>query len=387
MRTNEFLKATTLSTDALRYYIAIGLLTPVKKNGKFVFSSSDVRDAKDLLTLLKLGASLSEIKPILFVGRVSGLPLKDNETFHALLPALIERSKTQIRLEQEQERDLEALAVKNPLVSPQQRGFPLEAISSFFFGANLSAEQLVHNEVISGSLEVGGHLLPIRYGILCDEASPALKDKEAENHSDENFGKYLQSMPSKSVDQVNAYFVALNNLLSSLPAASLIFDNADGSDSLGGTLMAYPGEQVLLWGNENISRQKKILDETLPRKIANLCSAKATTPFREGCFDLAVDFFSVDIHRAGKGPELFPELERLVKNSGRIIVCKIIAPGGPLFSEEEFYRAYQSVFTLKKVYQTAPFIRSPWDFNFFDYAAEAKISLALYVGERGVSQR
>lgn len=387
MRTNEFLKETTLSIDALRYYIAIGLLTPEKKNGKFVFSSADVRDAKDLLTLLKWGASLSEIKPILFVGRVAGEPLAENETFRALVPTLISRAKAQARLEQEQARALEALASKNSLTSPQERGFPLEAIPAFFSGANLTTEQVIHNEVFTGSLEVNGRSLPIRHGILCEGILPRAKNEDCQYVGEGNYGKYLQSMPNESVDQVNAFFVALRTLLSSTPTNSLIIDNADGSDALPGALSEYPGQEVLLWGNEDIARQKRNLDGALSRKITYYCSAGNSTPFREGCFDLAVDFFSADLHQAGKGPELLLEMRRLLKNSGRIILCKIIAPGGPLLSEEDFCRSCQNLFALKKVYQSAPFIRSPWDFNFFSYAAEAKISLALYVGERGVGQR
>jgi hypothetical protein len=77
----EFLKATGLRIDAARYYIALGLLAPSKHNGKFVFSPSDVRDANDLQTLLHLGASLQESKPILFEARVSGEPFFKKRDF------------------------------------------------------------------------------------------------------------------------------------------------------------------------------------------------------------------------------------------------------------------------------------------------------------------
>lgn len=386
MRMAEFLKATGLRIDAARYYIALGLLAPSKHNGKFVFSPSDVRDANDLQTLLHLGASLQESKPILFEARVSGEPFFKSETFQALLPQLQTRAKSQKDHEQKREEDLASYAALVP-TEPVLRGFPLSALFSLFEKGNLSADSLLHNEVLTGNLEVGGRRLPITSGILCDGATPRFKEKIESLTSEQNFGAYLQSMPKESVDQVNAFFVALQKEIAASGGPNLIFDHAEGSDSIGGLLSRYPGQEIVLWGDSDIMRAKHALADLSARPIVYLCSKNNRTPFQSGCFSEAVDFFSDDIHAAKQGPELLPELARLLKPNGSLILCKIIAPGGPLPSEEDLFASTRELFALKKVYQSEPFLRSAWDFSFFPYAPEAKISLVIYRGQPRLAPR
>jgi DNA-binding transcriptional MerR regulator/SAM-dependent methyltransferase len=382
----EFLKATGLRIDAARYYIAMGLFVPSKRNGKFVFSLGDVRDAQNLLTLLHLGATLQEAKPVLFAARVTGEPIEENDTFRALLPELIARAKGQKDHDQKREAELSAFLAPR-LSQSTLRGFPLSAILSLCPEGSLSSERVVHNEVLTGAVELPGQSLPIRYGILCDGTSPRLKEDKTTLSTVQDFGDYLQSMPKESVSQVDAFFVALEKEIAALSGSNLLIDNADGSDSLGGLLSRYPGKQIVLWGGEDITRPKHVLDESMSRPIAYLCSTKSMTPFLSESFDGAVDFFSSDIHTAHKGEDFLPELARLLKPKGQLVLCKIIAPGGPLASEADFLNAYASLFTFQKVYESTPFVRSAWDFNFFPYAAEAKISLAIYLGQRRLTPR
>lgn len=61
---SEFAHSMNTTVDTVKYYIQLGLLTPIKKHSWYQFTNKEIQDFKNILELKELGLSLEAILKI-----------------------------------------------------------------------------------------------------------------------------------------------------------------------------------------------------------------------------------------------------------------------------------------------------------------------------------
>lgn len=86
MKIGDLAAKYNITTQAIRYYINMGLIVPCSKEKQYIFNKQDIEDLELILRLKNLGFSLSEIHQVLSQKRILGIEdEKDSEQYRALL--------------------------------------------------------------------------------------------------------------------------------------------------------------------------------------------------------------------------------------------------------------------------------------------------------------
>lgn len=185
MKIGAFSKKYNLSIDTIRYYMDIGLLTPIKKGGHYHFGVHTEEQGQIISDLKEMGFKLSEIKEMLIYKIFSKLDHASEKDFklemmlkkhHEIKNELERLSVTSKKIEKE----LELLKLSSLQVT--QSGFPLEAMSIFQCSEcqgnlSLDASQIISNEVFEGRLLCKcGFEIQIEEGVLSTSSSYSSED-------------------------------------------------------------------------------------------------------------------------------------------------------------------------------------------------------------------
>lgn len=113
MEIGEFSKQTGLSIDTLRYYNKLGLLVPIKVNGRRRYDEAELEKAAVILKLKNLSFSLDEIKALFELEEDISQDKPLNDASRSSIRTCLDMLKKKYQLVVKQEQDL--LVVKQVL--------------------------------------------------------------------------------------------------------------------------------------------------------------------------------------------------------------------------------------------------------------------------------
>jgi len=175
MKIGQFAKENQMTIDAIRHYMTLDLILPIKQSGQFFFDDKCQKDLESVLELKQMGFSLSEIQSLMLIQRMAKHTHYEREHF---FQAFFERRLNWIDEERRRlkvmKKTIEAYLKSRDVVTGSKtvEGIPLEALnvlccpkcqSSF----NIESGELSNNHVVKGDLSCGcGERYTIDSGIL-----------------------------------------------------------------------------------------------------------------------------------------------------------------------------------------------------------------------------
>jgi len=176
MKISEFSNEYDVSNDTVRYYMELNLLNPEKNGGHYNFDEKCEEQMREILNLKKMDFSLQEIKKIFNFKRIGKLSTYQQNNYYQSIYKNkyqdVERKIDDLKYAKRQlKEELFKLESKNDdrII---EIGIDLAALSLFACpdcnsNLKLSAERLIANQVIEGSLSCEcGESLQITGGIL-----------------------------------------------------------------------------------------------------------------------------------------------------------------------------------------------------------------------------
>lgn len=182
MRISQFAKINHTTIDAVRHYMDLNLLLPIKTGGQYVFDARCTDDFNELLRLKSMGFSLNEIREIFRFKRFAKLTdFQEAICYQKLYIDKASQISSQIEmlmqskalLNQEITRIEEKTINKGREVPTVKMGVPLETLKYLSCpvcnsSLQLSKGQILSNQIFDGILECKcGKGFEINDGIIC----------------------------------------------------------------------------------------------------------------------------------------------------------------------------------------------------------------------------
>ena len=208
MRIGKFADCYQVSIDTVRYYMEIGLLTPLKLGGQFEFDERVAEDMEIILDLKACDFTLAEIKQILLYKKLSPLVYDNERSFKKeIYQSKVNRIQMELRrLEDVNHTLLERIGIleQGETVAQQVLGFPLEALALFecqncHKDLSLNASKILDNQVIEGGLSCScGYKLTIADGMVrapeADESGGSLSQNDVLDYIEATASEYFNEI-------------------------------------------------------------------------------------------------------------------------------------------------------------------------------------------------
>jgi DNA-binding transcriptional MerR regulator len=189
MKIGQFAKENHMTVDAIRHYMAMDLILPIKRSGQYVFDDRCREDLQEVVYLKRLGFALSEIQSLMLIKRMAKHTAYERANFYRdfferRLVWIDQERKRLKQMKRDIEKHLSIEAVLPPV--PAEEGIPLQAVPLMRCAkcqSELTIEQgvLMQSQIISGELACKcGEVYPIESGIVCaaETAAPKREDHE-----------------------------------------------------------------------------------------------------------------------------------------------------------------------------------------------------------------
>ena len=208
MRIGKFADCYQVSIDTVRYYMEIGLLTPLKVGGQFDFDEREAEDMEVILDLKACDFTLAEIKQILLYKKVSPLVYDNERHFkREIYQSKVSRVDEELKRLQEVYKTLVgriAALSKDENEAQEALGFPLEALPLFecpncHKDLSLNASKILENQVIEGELICAcGYRLVISDGVVqapeSDESGGSLSQNDVLDYIEATSSEYFNEL-------------------------------------------------------------------------------------------------------------------------------------------------------------------------------------------------
>ncbi len=180
MKIGEFAKKHQVTVDAVRHYMAEGLLTPLKENTQYVFSEIDNEVMDNILLLKSMNFKLDEMRAyLLFQTMFSANSLSGSGSFAPRFQEKLEQNRAEIKRLEEMNRLIEGRLKGAEEAFSYKRGVALSFIGRLrcpdcHKALEVEKPELLHNEIMSGELLCPdcGRRYFIRRGIVADRPLP-----------------------------------------------------------------------------------------------------------------------------------------------------------------------------------------------------------------------
>lgn len=339
MRIGEFAKKHDISVDALRHYMAIGLLVVEKKGGQYAFDSKVSEDLSTLRSLKSMGFSLSEIKKIFLYQR---LALMTNYQRDLYYQSIFSEKRVMIRREiTEKNKALEKLILAEKsfktVSEPSENliGVPLEALDLFCCpvcnsGYRLKEAQIIENKVRNGHLTCGCNRgMVVSDGILyASSVDASMGSREMPDTKDSVLEAYLTSTDEAYLDRVYQGLNWVSNH-SDFTGVKVAMELGSGYGFYLRTMYSQLPETLLYIAvDRDPSRHlflKKILEAgKISKNILLLCAPFEAIPLRNATIDCILDFSGTSNYSFEHSDFLLERVNALSAPQARLYASYII---------------------------------------------------------------
>lgn len=305
MRIGEFSKRTGSSIDAIRHYITLGLLVPVKDGKYFNFDDRCAEDLGKIKEMKDMSFSLQEIKNILLLSRFSKLTLGQERQHYRsffknkLIDITEERSKidNQINQLENKIKELDVLFMQEPV----KLGVNLSFLQNLYCPdcqvmLTLDNADIKDNMIVEGNMSCNcGYNLEIKDGIIINHESMKASEETDETYfikyTDETNKHYLNNIYSAMewCHRVVDYSKINNEVLLELGVGHGIFLSHiynDLPDNIAYVAVDYDFNKLRYL--------KKVLERSgIKKNIIFICVDYEKMPIKHKTVDYAVDFFGM----------------------------------------------------------------------------------------------
>ncbi len=335
MKIGQIASKYNITIDAVRHYINIGLLTPLKKGGQFDFDIRTEDDLKMILELKSHGFSLMEIKKIILYKNMTTLIYDNEDSFKKN----IYMDKVQ-RLQEEIGHLSEIVGSLNDKIrdinestkyNRQAIGFPLEALSLFqcpkcSSKLELNSSVLIKGQVFQGELLCEcGYQLPIQEGIVVAESSREL----GESLYKIDFTNYVEETPVGYVNELHKASIWLSDIFAENNyQGKVILDVGTGHGIFVRNIYQALSEDCLLICNDVYKEKIDFIKEALEmsgikHKVVFLACDARFLPLKDNCIDI-ISALTTSIHLLKVDEILITCLERHLKQCIEIYIGHMV---------------------------------------------------------------
>lgn len=302
MKIGELAHLFNLSTQAIRYYIKVGLIVPESKGAQYQFNQQNVEDLKLILKLKQYDFSISDIHDVLTLKRISNLKTSDSQDkYRAILRnKLSSIAEEQVRLRKvtsEIEAELKTLST-TAAPTQKERGIPLCFLPLLCCPTcgttlDISNMQIRDQQIISGDLHCGcGYRAKIEHGILLVEGGhvPEREIPDLSRSSYNDSSAALVTLYQKSYNWI------LNQLSGIDLAGKVVFENLINCCCFLATNINQMSPDALYIvadrHREVIELYKEFFEQQTSANILFIVAPSHRYPLKSHCIDLYIDYLS-----------------------------------------------------------------------------------------------
>lgn len=382
MKIGKFTERNNLTIDAVRHYMALGLILPEKQGTQYDFDHRCQKDLNDIIELKEMGFTLNEIKSIFMFKRLGQLSrYQENECFKALFISKAQQISRQIEeLEQMKQR----LDTKLTLLSTTETKIKseigvdfktLELLNCLKCGKDLMLRDGIvsNNQIINGTLGCScGENYIIEDGIL------RIGNEISEDPSRFNLNYIVDYINETSSDYLDKVFSGMEWLYKKIDFNDLkgkvLLDLGSGIGFFLRTIYdSLPGDCTYIAVDHDIARHrflKSILETTGTKKrLLFICSDFLQIPIKDGSIDVVLDISGTSNFSFDNAEFLLKLMDHYVKANASIIGTYILFKN---FTSDSFIKNYyRKNFMLSNVKEQLTKLKyTIYDENISDYISE-----------------
>lgn len=312
MKIGQFAKENQMTIDAVRHYMSLDLLLPVKQSGQYVFDDNCFRDLSEVKRLKDMGFSLSEVQSLMLIQRMAKHTPYEKEQFYL---SFFERRLTWIDEERKRlkgmKKAIEAyLSTRMTLKKKSEpEGLPLEVLP-YMCCAKCGGQLTVASGTLLGGQIITGHMscscgesYPIDKGILIGTSSlegdvfNAPKTNDLEDQGYHNLTayllNYLQETHYDYLSRIVQNFDWMSKVVDFKQKVALELGTGSGF-FLRYFLDQMPKDSLYIAVDKDYERLITLKDTldgiSYKPKIVYMCTDFANIPIRDGVVDMLVDY-------------------------------------------------------------------------------------------------
>ena len=369
MKIGEFAQRYNMNQSAVRYYIEKALLTPVRKNGQYIFDKTCTEQMEKILFYKSLGFSLDEMGTIVCYEDASHL--KDKTVLLRLLDLMQKKKQDVQRVIVAQERISERLEteigkyeelLQNWEQGSDLPGMPLQALEILRCPKCVKSIEL-RNALISGAgIQTAkircecGYQAAIEDGVFIGEGSTKASPVKTSENIDsvsaitEDFSLEYANLVNKGHLWLYQKFSQQMENLRYVMAGPFTYN------FMLKYLKKLPKDVIYILMDVSIDKVRKLQQcfSELDYQIVYIAAGSDMIPLREQSVDYYIDDFSTINHMLSYGKDLMKSVGPLISKHGRIICIlnDYREAGGSLENMKKEYNTFEpEEIQLKKLYQ------------------------------------
>ncbi len=341
MKISQFTDKYNISTDTVRYYMDLNLITPEKIGGHYHFDQKCEEQITKILNLKEMKFSLQEIKNIFNYHRMGKLTnYQQNNYYQDIYREKIEEIEAEISeleiAEDKLKEKVEELRLKSS-DSRVELGLPISFLNNLSCPACsssliLNADRVADNEIFEGTLECDcGNSISIKEGILnLNNVERKAETEEYIMTENNHINSYLQATAADFIDKsyqslewMEKHFVKLNK------KRKVILEPGSGYGYfLRQVYLELPDNCYYICADRNLELNKflkKTLELTgVKKNIIFINTDLPKLPLADNSVDILIDFTGASSYSFENRDFLLQNLERFYKDDMLILASFII---------------------------------------------------------------
>lgn len=373
MKISGFAQNHHISVDAVRHYMALGLLLPQKKGSHYIFSENDDQDLSKLLELKSLGFTLAEIQKIFGYKRLTTLKTREDRNHYKTL--LDHKRRQLIQQQAELEKKQKCLEQKmnaielTPASAKSVLGIPLQFLQHLVCPdcrsiLNISNGILEQNMILQGQLTCTcGYCGEICDGIFISFTEEDKKKILPLKGGAETLQEYVGVNSPRFISfMYHAIQRSIQLLKMEQLKGSIILELGTGSGFfLKQFLDHLPSTAYYIISDHNLERIQTIKDylekESSHNQFVFLCTDFERLPITAASVDFVIDYWTSATYNLNNDKLLVSQIADRVKSAGKLIGCYIyMGKKAVLFSNlSKTQWPYYQMNPLQKMLGDSPF--------------------------------
>jgi DNA-binding transcriptional MerR regulator/ubiquinone/menaquinone biosynthesis C-methylase UbiE len=337
MKIGKFSEENNLSLDAIRHYMELGLIIPIKNGGQYDFDERCKEDLEDIIGLKGMGFTLSEIRGIFFFKRLAKLSRYQekeyyreffNNKYKKVTHEIGELEKVKVRLGEKIEEMSRVEIDVGFKIGIDIRFLVFFRCLSCGGDMILSDGNIVDNQIISGTLGCKcGEEYRIDDGILI---VPEEKDFNDGSYIDDSITEYISNTSIDYLDNICRGMEWVYKKLDFDKFKGKIFLDL-GSGMGFGLRNVYddlPDSSFYIAVDRDMEKHKflKNMLETskIKKNVIFICSDFLSVPIKDESVDVLVDFSGTSNYSFENESFLLKLVDRYVKQNAYLLGSYIL---------------------------------------------------------------